>query len=624
MIWDSLPELVKNHYRWENGELYCGKKSISNYYIKPVKWLKHPCGKPYIQLQYIIGKEEEAVTKIVDWQVSRELPVPDELMDYCVVFSGSAKRELLAMLRLQLSGLPTEGWYLDTIGWHRLDDGDEIADSDKLNDTEELTNAGKLVNIEKLAHANTAELANWIKDNQEEQEQKGFYGSFRRRYQWVYCTGRNVFPKELAESSKIVIAPELEKRFRIHNGTALSKRELLESVKELIFFRHPAVSACLLYLITGLLRSLFFSVNIPPKFLLYISGNTGTYKTTLANYFFDMYHRGHGVSFASADLTSSEAALQSIITQLKDCVFILDDLSKGVRMQETIRKENSVNHLIRTAANCEARYVKSGNQVLGEWIPCQIAITAEYTLDVESIMNRTVLVDLNRFPLTAKVLRFLSGTPFLLSSFAELFIEWSAENTEEICRYIWESWEGYRETLPDPADSPRLRDSIYILAISCGILMDCFYSYQIETENMDQIIWENLQILKDEEERQLQEMRPEAESYNMAEEIVKLINSKRTEVVSSALMKSRSADCWERDGYLYITPDSLLAALKSARKDENLTKNKISAFLKKKGLLKMDQSKDSTVKWNGIRYYKINCSALGEAAGIQIDMGLRR
>lgn len=596
MIWDSLPEQVKKHYCWEAGELYCNKKSISNYYIRPLKWMKHPYGKPYIQLQYVVGKEEEVITKIVELLLSQDLPVPDELMDRCIAFFRGANRELLTMLKLQLPGLPKEGWYIDSIGWHKLEDGMETETYGI-----EMDEYGRNYQIADKVHRNT-----WC------------------RHKWVYCTGGEVFPKELAKTGDIALDPALGNRFRISHGAALPQRELLESVKELIFFRHPAVCACLLYLVTGLLRSLFFSVNIPPKFLLYISGNTGTYKTTLANYFFDMYQRGHGVSFASADLTSSEAALQSIIAQLKDCVFILDDLSKGVRQRETMRKENSVNHLIRTAANCEARYVKSGNQVLGEQILCQIAITAEYILDVESIMNRTVLVDLNRFPLTPLVLRFLARTPFLLHSFADFFIQWSAENTEEICHYICESWEGYRKASPTPDDSPRLRDSIYILAISCGILMDCFRSYQIETEDMDQVIWENLQMIKEVEESKLQEMRLAEDGCNLAEAIVKLINSKKTAVVSSECMKNRSADCWERDGYLYITPDSLLAALKTTLKDESLTKNKISAFLKKKHLLKMDQSKDSTVKWNGIRYYKINCNALGEAAGIPIDMGLRR
>ena len=79
-----------------------------------------------------------------------------------------------------------------------------------------------------------------------------------------------------------------------------------------------------------------------------------------------MYQGGEGVSFASADLTSSEAALQGVISQFKDCTFILDDLSRGIRGQETARKENSLNNLIRTAANCEERYVKSGSRIQGE------------------------------------------------------------------------------------------------------------------------------------------------------------------------------------------------------------------------------------------------------------------
>ncbi len=598
MIWDTLPERVRKHYRWESGELYENKKCISNYYIKPIRYLNHPEGKTIVQFQCIVGEGEEVYGGVAQLSQATELAVPERAASRCVEFSRTAGKELLAFLKLQLPGLPRKGWYLDAVGWHWLSGPEGETALDGLE--------------------------------REEPDLNGLGGSFSRG-RWVYCAGRDVFPETLSE--EILVDERVAGHFCIRKGlpAAVSfnfgqfpgEAALLEKVKELIFFGHPVLCACLLYLITGLLRRLFFSVNVPPKFLLYISGDTGTYKTTLANYFFDMYQGGEGVSFASADLTSSEAALQGVISQFKDCTFILDDLSRGIRSQETARKENSLNNLIRTAANCEERYVKSGSRIQGEMAGCQLAVTAEYTLEVESIMNRTVLADLNRMPISREVLRFLASDPFLIHGFSRLFIRWSAEYGEEICRYIRASWEGYRMDLGDgdAGSIPRLRDSIYILAISCGVLMDCFRTYQVETGEMDQLVWEALQRIRQEQERQLLKMRPEGTGYNIAREIVALLHSKKTAVVSSAAIKVRAADCLERDGYLYITPDSLLAALGTVVKDENLTKNKISAYLKKNHLLEMDKSKDSTVKWNGIRYYKINCAALEEAAGM--EMGKR-
>ncbi len=56
MIWDTLPERVRKHYRWESGELYENKKCISNYYIKPIRYLNHPEGKTIVQFQCIVGE----------------------------------------------------------------------------------------------------------------------------------------------------------------------------------------------------------------------------------------------------------------------------------------------------------------------------------------------------------------------------------------------------------------------------------------------------------------------------------------------------------------------------------------------------------------------------------------
>lgn len=573
MIWDTLPESVRKHYRWESGELYFHKKCISNYYIKPLRYLNHSEGKTVILVQYVIGEEEETACGIMDLSSFEPLALSEASLLRCVEFSRSAQKDLLAFARLQLPGLLREGWYLDRIGWHCL----------SLSETSSLPAAP---------------------------------GQSPQRV-WVYCAGKDVFPETLA--GQCLTGPGLSDRFHIRHNPMGREKAVLEEVKELLDFGHPALWACLLYLVTGLLRSLFFSVNVPPRFLLYISGDTGTYKTTLASYFFDMYQEGQGISFASADLTSSEAAIQSLMGQFRDCVFILDDLSKGVHSQETIRKENSLNNLIRTAANCEERYVKSGSHIRGEMIQCQLAVTAEYSLELESIMNRTVLVDLNRMPVSQEILRFLADHSFLIHSFALLFVRWSARNTEEICRYIRGSWEGYRSSARDMEGSPRIQDSIYILAIACGILIDCFSGYQADTGGMDQMAWAALQRIREEEEKQLRNMRLEDGTCNMAREIVNLLHSKKTAVISPSSMKNRAADCWERNGYLYITPDSLLAALETVTKDEGLTKNKISAYLKKNHLLEMDKSKDSTVKWNGTRYYKINCAALEEAAGIEMN-----
>jgi hypothetical protein len=151
-------------------------------------------------------------------------------------------------------------------------------------------------------------------------------------------------------------------------------------------------------------------------------GKTQTYKTTTAKYFFDIYNQQNGTAFALEDLTSSEAALQSRILEFRDCVFILDDLSDGATNARTMRKKNTVDDFIRTAANCNSRLTKSGNSILGSVYDCSLAITAEYLLEIESSINRTILIDMEKHLLDENVLKFYAKHPLLPTHFSELFI----------------------------------------------------------------------------------------------------------------------------------------------------------------------------------------------------------
>ncbi len=552
MAWADMPESVRKRYTWENGILSLGRVMISDYYVRPLRRLRSPGGREYLEIGFVVGDEEtlHVLTMELDAFSSMELPVRMMCNDY----KRSSRGELLILLKMQMRQLPEPDWYIDSVGWHLLDS------------------------------------------------------------QWIYCAGNEVFPLDIGLGQ--AIARDVREKYQIRYDDR-APEEILDSMQELIRLNCIPANLCLVYLVTGLLRTLFFSLDIPPRFLLYLCGSTGTYKTTLANYFFDLYRRGDGTSFASEDFTSSEAALQSRILEFRDCVFLLDDLSPGVNSRETSRKETVANNFIRTAANCEKRLIKSGKQVQGTGFECSIAITAENILELESLVNRTLLVDMDKYPLNQETLGFLLHHPTLVPSFARLFLMWAAENTELICRSIRMFWDNYRENTEQdaPPEHPRLRDTMNILSISTQILLYFFELQNLDVKSFAGCFVDAMDIVQRDEEHVLRGLHSQNIRYDISREIVNLINTRQI----MQTMPAFGGEAYIHKEYLYIQPKFLLEQLEKVINDEEFSVHKLSSYLGKKGLLVKDNSRDYTKKnSNGKRYYQIDLKRLEEETNMYL------
>ena len=557
MEWNAMPEKIKNRYNWKNGVLSLGKTDLSNYFIKVQMLLKNPeQTKEYFKVLYIVGEEEKKYEGIIDLSnfIKEELPFP--LCNECIDYKRTSRNELLNIAKDQRSLIIAQGWYINTIGWQAINEN------------------------------------------------------------WFYCAGERLFnPRNV---NNIIVDSKLKEGYKIRCENSKNRVDTIEEIKKLICLGNTPLNICLLYLTMGLLRTLFSYADVPPKFLLYIFGDTGKYKTTLAKYFFDIYSSGRGNSFACADLTSSESALWRKISDFKDCVFILDDLSPGINARETSRKEGTVNDFIRTVANCEERNIKSGNRLQGDSVGCVIAITAEYMIKTESIVNRTLILDLNKHSLN-NVLNFISKNPLLINSYVCHFLNWSCDNDSRIIQYIQDEWKIYRDTIYNNEISPRVRDSIKMLEISSRFLNLFLKSSNGDMTGVMSFIHHSLSEVAKDEENMLRGIRSYNQSYDIAEEIVKLLNSGTIQLTNS-VFKGGNPPAYIYNGYLYIQPSYLLECLESVITNIKLTKNMISAYLIKKHILNKDNSASTKKGKGGSRYYLINLEQLADEARIEIEI----
>lgn len=84
MAWADMPESVRKRYTWEDGILSLGRVMISDYYVRPLRRLRSPGGREYLEIGFVVGDEEtlHVLTMEPDAFSSMELPVRMMCNDY--------------------------------------------------------------------------------------------------------------------------------------------------------------------------------------------------------------------------------------------------------------------------------------------------------------------------------------------------------------------------------------------------------------------------------------------------------------------------------------------------------------------------------------------------------------
>lgn len=562
MSWEDMPEKIKQRYNWKDGYLYIGKKELANYYIRVVAYLNSPSGKEYVKIQYVVDEMEEVYEDLIEFDedIFMSKTPPNICKNKCIVLSKAKKRDVWILLQRQLVNRNKDGWILDRLGWNQI------------------------------------------------------------RNRWVYCTGNEmIVPSDFSEN--LFVFPELEEKFQISCADNMSEKEVLNQICGSHLLKSPVPCVCLLYHVTSLLRELLFHAGVEQQFVLYIYGKTSTFKTTTAKYFFDIYRKKTGKSVACADLSSSEVALETMVSEFKDCVFILDDLSPSNTKAEMNKKTNRVNNLIRTVSNCEIRYVQSGNNVTGKEIQCALALTAEYPPMVESIMNRTIILNTEEFPLSEETLNLYRNRPFLINNFTHSFLKWVVENAEKIQEWANEYWQDICDGFVPNSYLRRMAVSLKVLWVSARILIKFLRENDIETEQIPSAISEVLCKVCISEKSQLEALNKNRGSEaKISEVIVKLVqNGDIAYFLPQITNHGARCDYYfdKERKYILISTDYLVQKVNELIENGVYSKISIGKKLKFEGVLYLEEGRN-IVKREGRSYYKINIKALQDVTGIDI------
>ena len=164
-----------------------------------------------------------------------------------------------------------------------------------------------------------------------------------------YCLGTELYGVE-----NIAVSDELMAEYpRLNQRDMCGVNETLEKVCVLLKNGNPVTYVCFLTMLYSVLRKLFERAGVFKKYVLYIYGETATYKTSVAK-FFTVWRR-EWKSKPIISMESTREAREQEILHFNDCLYLLDDLAPVEQKSNQKMRNDVLASLIRSIANGEGR-----------------------------------------------------------------------------------------------------------------------------------------------------------------------------------------------------------------------------------------------------------------------------
>lgn len=357
--------LNESNMRYEGGILFHKDKKICNFF--PIVTVRYPGtepGKYEYQITIGVGYGKDAIDRTASLKVISDAAFWRNLSDNCIIFPGVSDKNLLDCMRYiiqaQIYGGVSERAQINSLGWYK--------------------------------HG----------------EHTG------------YCAGDIVYPSR--DDPVVDVSETIASEYRIapYNKDAT---ELFGELKEMLSIGGPIAITCWLCDIVAKLYTVFKWCGIHIEFAVMIVGDTSSYKTTLAKYFAHMYGSDRDIGGMMAELSATKGALEIAAERCKDCEFVFDDLALAVRKKTAKEKAEVVATLIRQATSSVDAIKRHGNKVRKSHVEGILVFTSEISIEIPSIVNRLILLNVDRFPVGSEMVRFMEQKPGFPVGLSTLIIE---------------------------------------------------------------------------------------------------------------------------------------------------------------------------------------------------------
>lgn len=341
------------------------------------------------------------------------------------------------------------------------------------------------------------------------------------------------------------------------------------------------------------LRSIMHEEGLPTACVLYLVGNQGYGKTTLAKRFCTLYDDDSNRPVDIFDARSTEAAMVDALAKARDRVVLLDDVCRSTSAGNQRKRKNLAAYLTKAAANETPLSRKRGKE--NELVECaaSLVITGEIPLESASDLTRCITIEVDQ--------RLTTGNKddrIVAASAVAGFLQWFAENSVKERERLRTDFAAF-ETSNRSHREERLQKSLWELRWSFGSFLrfakECQAISEQAESQITQVIDSSLQQI-----------------FTRTLQKIDALEISSLEAVIIAGAKKGQFACFEHNGFLCVESGKLTTYLKKFYHRHDLCIKDATNLLRQRNLLCMDKSGKATRKVQGKRVLTIPLCVLRE------------
>ncbi|MEB9441255.1 hypothetical protein P4I98_23960 [Bacillus cereus] len=437
---------------------------------------------------------------------------------------------------------------------------------------------------------------------------------------YLYLHGQGAIGKE----SSTLVHDSLKKFTLVVDKEANKSKVYKKSLQLLEIAPIDVTLPLFCFTILSTINTLLKFNNLEPRFTLWLYGETGSRKTTLASLFFNIFNQQTAPEI-SANFKDTKTALEIKMFEYKDCVLLVDDYHPTDKLSEKKDMEDKAEFILRMYGD---RIKKSRSNInltkQKEFMTRGLcAITAEDAISIQSNMARCINVPLERNCVDLEKLTKFQKNPLMFPTAIYNFINWltSFVNQEKCLPNL--DLDRFREKYRNTDIHARLIDSIwslkyaYYLYLSYGVVIGKLEIGEVEERlEIAEIIF--IKLIQ----QQHTEMKIENPLSMYLNTIEELITSNQMPLNKLRQESGAQKYGWYDDSYYYLIPEitynKVLMFWERRNKVFPLTTKKLHDRLYQMGIIEIDESsnrkcpKITVEKGRRIRVLKINRKKLEE------------
>lgn len=546
---NSIEDILNNNnMKMEKGILFYKDKKICNFI--PIVTSSNPGaepGKNKYHTTICVGDGKEVIDLTVPLKAISDVKFWQNLSDNCIIFPGTSNKDLIDCMRYIFQtqiyeGVP-ERARINALGWYK---------NDKFT---------------------------------------------------CYCAGSIVYSS--LDNPVIEVSESIASEYQIAPHNDKGSRELFDELKEMLSLRSPTAVTCWLCDIVAKLYTVFQWCNIYTEFSVMIVGDTSSYKTTLAKYFAHMYGSDKDIGGMMAELSATKGALELDAEKCKDCEFILDDLAPAVRKKTAKEKAVVVSTFIRQATSSADAIKRYGNKVCKSHVEGILVFTSEESIEIPSIVNRVILLNVNQFPVGRKMLRFMEQNPSFPVELSLLVIEDVVRDIEEYKSLITEKMSLHMNEKRIACRYSRFRKNYMCLRTAWDLVLKVAEKrgsdlYGDASSHVQDAMNKIMSYHADKLER----LDFQKDQYAPVRILFDAILTKENRTIFDTPFEGE-IEYEKKNDYFYLLPEDAILYLFRETGQEYTTKS-LSLLLDAVGALQKDRSGVSTKKYHGQRYWVLD------------------